>query len=88
MFFLTVTLSNYVMDFTESPKAYKEAAFFELIVRVHSSSAAMKTIWLLLVCLLQLLQLLLTLICVALVALSRQLICNLVKNCRVPYRAQ
>ena len=41
-----------------------------------------------LVFLLQLLQLLPTLLCAALVALSRQLIRDLVKNCRVSYRAQ
>ena len=86
--FLTATLSKYAMDFAEPPKAYEEAAFFELIAGVYSSSAARKTICHLLVCLLRLLQLLPTLLCVALVALSRQFICNLVKNCPAPYCAQ
>ena len=79
---------HYAMDFAEPPKAYEVATFLELIVGIHSSSAATKTIYHFLVFLLQLLQLLPTLLCVALVALSRQLICDLVKNSSVPYRAQ
>ena len=42
---LSSPLPNYAMDFTEPPKAYEEAVFFELIIGVQSSSATTKTIY-------------------------------------------